>query len=168
MAARKFQFDVNHGESPAVCCHQGEFIFLEAEKHTVQHVAGFIGRDGIGSFPQTVSQILLRNRDRLCIFKFRQRRKFFFRQPEDLEEALPAPNRGGILSIDIDLDFARGQFADNVEKTACRERGCAFLFHLRFETSAHADIEIGGRKMNFVLVGLQQNVGQESAGWCAC
>ena len=164
MAAREFQFDVNHGEPPAICRHQDEFIFLEAEKHTVQHVAGFIGRDGIGSSPQTVSQIFLRNRDHLCVFKFRQRRKFFFGQPEDFEEALPAPDRGGVFSIDIDLDFAGGQFPDDVEETPRRERGRAFLFHLRFETAAHAYIEIGGGKMNFLLVSLQENVGKNRKG----
>ena len=96
----------------------------------------------------------------LRVLKFRQRRKFFLGQSENFEKALPASDRRGVLSIDIDLNFAGGQLTNDVEKATRRQRGRALLFHLRFETAAHTDIEIGRGEMNFVAVRLQQNVGK--------
>ena len=96
--------------------------------------------------------------------ELRQRRKLFLRQAEDLEKALAAANRSRVLPVDLDLNFARGQLANDGEKPPRRQRGRAFLFHLRFEAAAHADIEIGRRQADFVAVGLQQNVGKNRQG----
>ena len=73
---------------------------------------------------------------------------------------MSAPNRSGIFSIDIDLDFTRRQLTDDVEKPTCREGGSALLFHFCFKTSANADIEIRGREMHFAVGGLEQDVGK--------
>jgi len=73
---------------------------------------------------------------------------------------LAAPDGGSILSIDIDLNFARREFANDVEKAARRESGCAGFVHVRFATAAYTDIKVGRGKMDFILVRLQQNVGK--------
>ena len=91
---------------------------------------------------------------------FGKRRKFFLGQAENFEKALSAANRGGVLAIDVELNFARGQLANDGEEAARRERGGAFFFDLRFEAAAHADIEIGRRQANFTPVGLQEDVGK--------
>ena len=89
VAARKFQFDINHGEPAAICRHQGELVVLETEENAVEHVTGLVGRDGIGSLAQTVSQILLTNRDDFRVLKLRQRRELFLRQAKNLEKLWP-------------------------------------------------------------------------------
>src|SRR5207253_9845922 len=75
-------------------------------------------------------------------------------------KTLSAPNRSGSFPIDIDRDVARGKFAHDIAKTARWQRGCSFLFHFRFKTSANTDIEISGRKMHFAVGGLEQDVGK--------
>jgi hypothetical protein len=67
MAARGFQFDVKHGNRRPTW-RQGKFVVLETEKNAVEHVAGFVGRDGIGSFAQAIVQILLADRDDFSVF----------------------------------------------------------------------------------------------------
>ena len=113
VAARKFQFDIHHGEPATVRRHQRQFVFFETEEHAVEDVARFIRRDGVGGFAQPIAQILLSDSDDFRVFKFRQRRKLLFGQAENLEETLAAADRGGILAIDVDLNFAGGQFADD-------------------------------------------------------
>ena len=95
-----------------------------------------------------------------ALSNFGKRRKLFLRQAEDLEKALSAADGRRVLPIDLDLDFARGQLANDREKTPRRQRGRAFLFDVRLETSAHADVQIGRGQMDFVAFGLQQDVGK--------
>ena len=160
VAAREFELDIDHRQAASIGRDQREFVFLEAEEDAVEHVARLVGRDRVGSFAQAVAQILLPNRDNFRVLKFRQRRKFLLRQAEDLEKALAAADGGGVFPIDIELDFARRQFANDVEEPPRRQRGRAFFFHLRFETPAHTDVEIGRGEANLVAVRLQQNVGK--------
>ena len=54
--------------------------------------------------------------------------------------------------------FARRQLADDGEEPPRRQSGGAFLFDLRFETAAHAHVEIGRGQMDFAAFGLEQNV----------
>src|SRR5206468_5949392 len=140
---------------------QRQLIVLETEQNAVEHVAGLIGRYGIGSLAQAIAQIFLANRDHFCLLEFRQRRKFVFRQPENLEEALAAADRSGIFSIHIDLNFTRRQFANDIEKASRRESSRSRFVYVRFATAAHADIKIGSGKMDFVFIGLQQNIGKD-------
>jgi len=70
---------------------------------------------------------------------------------------LPTPDRRSVFSINIELDFARGQLADDVEEAARRQRGCALFFYLRFETAANTDVEIG-----------RATRWKESAAWFEC
>lgn len=67
-------------------------------------------------------------------------------------------NRSGVLPIDLDLHFARRQFADDREEPPGRQRGGAFLLDVRLETSTHAHVEVGGGEVDFVAFGLQENV----------
>ena len=151
MAARKFQFDFHHGEAAPIGGHQRELVVLETEQDAVEHVAGLIGGNRVGSFAQAVAQIFLPHRDDFGVLELRQRRKFLLRQTENLEETLAAADRRGVFSIDIDLNLARRQFADDVENTPRRKRGRSCLFHLRFASAAHADVQIGGCQMQFDL-----------------
>src|SRR5262249_5259737 len=139
---------------------------LETEQHAIEHVTGFIGRNRIGSFAQTVAQIFLPNRDDFRAFKFRERRKLVLWQTENLKEALAATDRRGIFSIDIDLNLARWQFADDVKNTPRRQGRRSCFVHVRFASAAHANVQVGGCQIEFGLVSLQQNVrknGQRSA-----
>src|SRR5205807_1770910 len=52
---RKFQLDVDHRESPAISRNEGELVFLETEEQPVQDVARLVGRDRVGSFPQSIA-----------------------------------------------------------------------------------------------------------------
>src|SRR5207244_8545277 len=158
VAAREFEFDVEHGKSPTVGGNQCEFILLEAKKNSIEHVARFVRRNGIRRFAQPVVQFFLANRDDLRILKLRKRRKFFLRQTENLEETLAAADRGSIFSIDVHLNFAGGQLADDVEKPTGRQGGGPLLFDLRFKAPTHPHIEISGGEMNLVAVGLQKDV----------
>src|SRR5207244_3997999 len=94
------------------------------------------------------------------VFKFRQRRKFVLGQPQNFEETLAAPDGSGIFSIHIDLNFARREFADDVEKAARGESGRSCFVHVRFATAAHTDVKISSREMDFILASLKQNVGK--------
>src|SRR6266487_761019 len=161
MTAREFQFDVKHSEPASIRGHKGEFVVLETEKDTIEHVTGLVRRNGIGRFAQAVAQVFLTNRHNLRILKFRQRRKLFLRQSKNFEEALPASDGRGVLSIDIELNSAGRQLTNNVEKATRRERGRALLFHLSFETTPHPHVKIGCSEMNFVAVCLQQNIGKD-------
>jgi len=73
---------------------------------------------------------------------------------------LPAANRSGVLSIDVDLNIARRQLADDIEQTARRKRGRASFLNLRLKTSAYANVQIGRRQMDFAAIGLQKHVRQ--------
>ena len=161
MAAREFQFDVEHSKPTPVRGHKGEFVVLETEKDAIEHVTGLVRRNGIGSFAQAIAQVFLTNRHNLRVLKFRQGRKLFLGQPKNLEKALPASDGRGVLSIDIELNSAGRQLTNNVEKATRRERGRALLFHLGFETAPHTHVEIGCGEMNFVAVCLQQNIGKD-------
>ena len=143
MTAREFQFNFDHGEPPSIRCDQCELVVLETKKDAVQHVTGLVGRYGVGSFPQTISQIFLPNSHDFRLLKLGQRRELFLGQSENFEKALPAPDRRRVLSIDIELDFAGGQLTNDIEKPAGRECGCTGLVHLGLATAAYADIEIG-------------------------
>ncbi len=160
VAARKFELDIDHGEAPSIGRDERELVVLQAEENAVQDVARFIGGDGVGGFAQTIAQILLPNGDDLGAFEFRERRKFFLGQTEDLEETLAAANGGRVLAIDLELNFARRQFANDGEEPTRRQGGGAFLVHFRFETAAHAHIQIGGGEMDFVAFRLQKHVRQ--------
>src|SRR5207247_2624493 len=92
--------------------------------------------------------------------ELRQWRKLLFRQSEDFEKALSTADGSGVLSIDIKLDFTRGQLANDVEESPGRQGRGSFFFDLRLKTPAHADIEIGGREMNHFTIGLQKDVGK--------
>src|SRR5207253_10946270 len=124
---------------------------FETEQNAVEHVAGLVGRYGIGSLAQAVAQIFLPNGDHFRSLEFRQRRKFILRQAKNFEETLAAADRSGIFAIYIHLNFARRQFANDVEKTPCRESSRSCFVHLRLATSPHADIKIGRGEMDFVL-----------------
>ena len=160
VAARKFQFDVDHGQAPAIRGDERELVFLQAKQDAVQNVTRFVGRNRVGGLAQSIAQILLPNRDHLRAFKFRQRRKLFFGQPEDLEKALAAADRSRVLPIDFDLNFARRQLADDGEEPPRRQGGGAFLLDVRFETAAHAHIQIGRGEMDFAALRLEQDVGE--------
>src|SRR5213596_4011231 len=90
MAAREFQFDVEHSKPAPVCGHKGEFVVLETEKDAIEHVTGLVRRNGIGSFAQAIAQVFLTDRHNLRVLKLRQGRKLFLRQAKNFEEALPA------------------------------------------------------------------------------
>ena len=152
VAAREFQFEVEHGEPPAIRSHKREFVIFETEKDTVEHVAGLVCRHRIRSLAQAASKILLPDRDHFCVFKFWQRRKLFLGQSENFEKALSAPDGRGVLSIDFDPNFAGRQLTNDVEKTTRWERRRTLLFYLRFETAPHTYIEIGRGEMNVVPV----------------
>src|SRR4051794_6021889 len=107
MAARKLELEIDHREPPTICRDQRELVILEAEQDAVQDVARFIGRDRVGSLAQSVAQILLPNSDDFRSFELRQRRKFLFRQTENLEVALSTADGRRVFSIDLDLNFAR-------------------------------------------------------------
>ena len=47
-----------------------------------------------------------------------------------------------------------------VNKPTRGQRGRAGFFDLRFEASAHADIEIGRGQVNFIAIRLQQDIGK--------
>ena len=79
VAARKFQFDVDHGKAASVRGYEHEFVLFEAEENPVEHVTRLVSRDGISGLAQTVAQILLPHRHDLVVLKLRQRWKFFFR-----------------------------------------------------------------------------------------
>ena len=81
-------------------------------------------------------------------------------KPRILKKLWPLRIEAAFFAIDVELNFARGQLANDGEEPARRQRGRAFLFDLRFETSAHADVEIGRRQANFAAVRLQENVGK--------
>src|ERR1700730_3048166 len=164
MATRKFQLDIDHREAAAVGRDEREFVILETKQNTVEDVARFVSRNGIGSFAQTIAQILLTNGHHFRTFEFRQRREFLLWQAEDFEKALSAANRSSILTIDIDLDFAHWQFANNVEEATRRQCGRAFFLDLRLKDSPDADVEVGSGEMNFVLVSLQKHVRQNWQG----
>src|SRR5438067_3364377 len=159
MAAREFQFDVEHSKPTPVRGYKGELVVLETEKDAIEHVTGLVRRNGIGRFAQAVAQVFLTNRHNLRVLKFRQGRKLFLRQSKNFEEALPASDGRGVLSIDIDLNCAGRQLTNNIEKATRRERGRALLFHLSFEAAQHTHIEIGCGEMYFVAVCLQQYMG---------
>ena len=165
MAAREFQLDFRHGQPAPVRCNQRQLIVPETKQNTVEHVASLVGRYGIGSFAHTIAQIFLPNRDNFRLLEFWQRRKFVFGQPENFEEALTAAYRSGIFSIHIDLNFTRRQFANDIEKASRRESSRSRFVYVRFATAAHADIKIGCGKMDFVFIGLQQNIGKD---WECC
>src|SRR5437764_15143791 len=82
-----------------------------------------------------------------------------------MEEALDTPDGGSILSIDIDLNFARREFANDVEKTARRQCSSSGVIYARLATAAYTDIKVGCGKMDFVFIGLQQDVGKN---WKRC
>src|SRR5438477_386239 len=52
------------------------------------------------------------------------------------------------------------QFENDSEEASRRQRGRARLVYVRFETSTHTDIEIGGGEIDRSLFCLQQNVGK--------
>ena len=70
MAARKFQFNINHGQAAAVGRYQRKLVFFKAEQNTVEHVTGLIGRNGIGRFAQTLPQIFLPHGNDFCVLEF--------------------------------------------------------------------------------------------------
>jgi nudix-type nucleoside diphosphatase (YffH/AdpP family) len=78
----------------------------------------------------------------------------------DFEKALSAANRSGVLAVNFDGNFARGQFPNDGEQASRRQSGRAGLVHIRFKTSAHPDIQVGSGEMHRSLFGLQQNVGK--------
>src|SRR5207248_4939717 len=82
------------------------------------------------------------------------------RQSEDFEETLAAPNRSRVFAVDLDCYFDRRQLANDGEEAARRQRGRARLVHVRFKTSTHPDIEIGGGEIDRSLFCLQQDVGK--------
>src|SRR5207247_3389737 len=108
-----------------------------------------------------VAQILLSNRDNFRVLEFRQRRKFILGQSKNFEETLAAADRSGIFPIHIDLNFARRQFANDVEKTPRRESSRSCFVYVRLATASHADIKVGCGEMDFILGGLQQNIGKD-------
>ena len=75
-----------------------------------------------------------------------------------MKKLWPLRIEAAFFAIDFELNLARRKFANDGEKAARRQRGRAFLFHLRFEAAAHADVEIGRGQVDFVAVGLQQDV----------
>src|SRR6266567_2162665 len=161
MAAREFQFDVQHRKPAPIRGYKGEFVVLETEKDAIEHITGLVRRNGIRSFAQAIAQFFLTNRHNLRVLKFRQGRKLFLGQSKNLEKALPASDGCGVLSIDIDLNSAGRQLANNVEKATRRERGRTLLFHFGFETAPNTHIKISRGEMNFVAVCLQQNIGKD-------
>ena len=160
VTAGKFQFDIEHGEPAPIRRHQREFVFLEAEENAVEHISRLVRRDCVSGFAQAIVQIFLPHRHHFCVFKLWQRRKFLLRQTEDLEKALSAANRSGVFAIDLDGNFAGGQFPNDGEQTSRRQGGRAGLVHIGLKTSAHPDIQIGGGEMYRSLFCLQQNVGK--------
>src|SRR5439155_22491121 len=90
----------------------------------------------------------------------RQRGKFMLRQLKNFEETLAAPAGSSILSMDIDLNFARWKFANDVEKTARRESSRSGFCHVCFASALHTDIKMSRCEMNLILVRLEQNVGK--------
>ena len=161
VAARKLQLDIEHGEAAPVRGHEGQLVLFKAEEQTVQDIARLIGGDGIRSLAQAIAQILLPHGHHLGVFKFREGREFLFRQPEDLEKALAAPDGGSVLAVHVHLDLTGGQFPHDVEQTPGRQSGGAFLLHLRFKTPAHSDIQVGRGQVDLVPVGLQKHVGKD-------
>src|SRR5438046_8743991 len=101
--------------------HKGECCVLETEQDAIEHVTGLVRRNGIGSFAQAITQVFLTDRHNLRVLKLRQRRKLFLRQAKNFEEALPAPDGRGVLSIDIDLNSAGRQLTNNIDEASCRE-----------------------------------------------
>src|SRR5438132_9832407 len=144
MAAREFQFDVEHSKPAPVRGQKAEFVILETEKDAIEHVTGLVRRNGIGSFAQAIAQVFLTDRHNLRVLKLRQGRKLFLRQAKNFEEALPAPDGRGVLSIDIDLNSAGRQLTNNIEKATRRGLGRARLFHVSFEPATPTNIEIVG------------------------
>jgi hypothetical protein len=60
---------------------------------------------------------------------------------------LAATDGSCILSIDIDLNFARRQFADDVENTPRRQGRRSCFVHVCFTSAAHANVQVGGCQM---------------------
>src|SRR5438552_6347187 len=92
-------------------------------------------------------------------------RNLFVGQPENFQESFSAAYRSGIDSLHIDMNFTRRQFANDIEKASRRESTRSRFVYVRFATAAHADIKIGCCKMDFVFIGLQQNIGKD---WECC
>ena len=154
MAAGKFHFNFRHGEPPPIGRHESELIILETEQDAVEHVACLVGGNRVGSSAQSVAQVFLPHRNDFRALELGQGWKFILGQTENLEETLAAPDRRGIFSIHIDLNFARRQFADDVENTPCRKCGGSCLVHVRFASAAHANVQIGGCQIQFTFVSL--------------
>src|SRR5204862_929850 len=91
MASGKLQLDVDHGQTPAIGRDKRQFVLLETEKQAVEDVTGLIGRDRVRGLAQSVAQILLPDGNDLRSLEFRQGRKLFLRQSQDLEKTLPTP-----------------------------------------------------------------------------
>jgi hypothetical protein len=77
---------------------------------------------------------------------------------------LSAADRGRVLPIDLDGNLARRELANNREETPRRQSGGAILLDIRFETAAHADIEISRGQVNFAPFGLEQDVRENGQG----
>ena len=82
----KFQVGIDHCETASVGRHQRHLAVAERSENTVEHIAGLIGRDGIGSFFQTIAQDILRDLEFLGGGEIRQRRELALAEADDLEE----------------------------------------------------------------------------------
>src|SRR5207248_10373030 len=110
---------------------------------------------------QSIPQIFLSNGYNLGVFEFWQRRKFLLWQSKNFEEALAASNRRRVFPIHVDLDFGGRQFPHDIEQATRWKGGGTFLLNLRLETSANPNVEISRGEMNFVSLGLKQDVGED-------
>ena len=86
MRGGKLEIGIDHCETASVGRHQRHLAVAERSENTVEHIAGLIGRDGIGSFFQTIAQDILRDLEFLGGGEVRQRRKLALAEADDLEE----------------------------------------------------------------------------------
>ena len=147
-------------ELAAVGGDDRELGVLEGEQHARYDAARLVLGDGVGGLAEHFAEDFRWKREADLALGLRKGREVADGKSDDPEEGRAAAKLRRVVVVDLDVNGAVAELADDADEPLDGERRGARLVDLGGNHAADADVKVGGADRKDAVLGLEQRIGQ--------
>ena len=159
-AGNIFHGPFGHRQTFAVGRNHGNDAVAVAEKHTVQHFAAVVERNGIGDLAQHPLEVSAFESDGTHRHQFAAAGEIFRRNAQKFEAAGTADDFGVMPFIAGDDDLGIFKLVDQRQQPFGRHGGGTGNFHFGFDPGNDPDLEVSGGQRHGVVRRFDQYIAE--------